>query len=146
MEIRAAKPFEIDWINQRYDEVEFVHSVFDRETIAIAEVGAQKAGLGRLVSVGKNTFELGGMYVFDAFRGCGIAGDIVEFLLRYAGPQSTVYCIPFQHLVPFYERYGFRLCSDFTQVPDEILRKLNWCGERYAKPTALLVLFSFQDQ
>lgn len=140
LEVRAAKIAEIEWINQRYDEAEFVHSVFEKEVIAIAEVDGQKAGVGRLVSVNKGNLELGGMYVFESFRGKGIAGKIIEFLLRHVDSQSTVYCIPFQHLVPFYERYGFRLCSDYTNVPEEVLKKFQWCQERYANPTSLLVL------
>ncbi len=140
LRVRAAKISEIEWINQRYDEVEFVHSVFEKETIAIAEFDGQKAGIGRLVNVNKGNLELGGMYVFELFRGKGIAGEIIEFLLSYVDSQTTVYCIPFQHLVPFYERYGFRLCSDYTNVPEEILKKFHWCKGKYADPTSLLVL------
>jgi GNAT superfamily N-acetyltransferase len=103
LEVRAAKISEIEWINQRYDEVEFVRSVFEKEIIAIAEVDGQKAGIGRLVNVNKGNLELGGMYVFESFRGKGIAGEIIEFLLSHADSKSIVYCIPFQHLVPFYE-------------------------------------------
>ena len=139
-QIRAAKDFEIEWVNQRYDEVEFVHSVFEKEIIAIAEIGAQKAGLGRLVAVNKDSFELGGMYVLESFRGKGIAGEIVKFLLNHVKPDCTVYCIPFRHLVPFYERYGFSLCSDYANVPEKILKKFQWCEGKYANPTSLLVL------
>ena len=89
--VRDAKITEIEWINQRYDEVEFVHSVFENEVIAIAEIEGQKAGLGRLVN--KGYLELGGIYVFDSFRGKGIAGEIVEFLLGYVDSQRTIYCI-----------------------------------------------------
>ena len=36
IEVRAARESEIDWVNKCYDEVEFVHSTFDKEVIAIA--------------------------------------------------------------------------------------------------------------
>lgn len=77
--IRIAKASEIDWINQRYDEVEFVHSVFEKEIIAIAEIGAQQAGIGRLVNVTEHDFELGGMYVFEPFRSKGVAERSLNF-------------------------------------------------------------------
>lgn len=71
LEVRAAKVAEIEWINQCYDEVEFVHSIFEKEIIAIAEIDDQKAGVGRLVNVKQGNLELGGMYVFESFRGKG---------------------------------------------------------------------------
>ncbi len=66
--IRTANRSEIEWINKCYDEVEFVHSIFDKEVIAIAEFNNQNAGIGRLVRINSDNLELGGMYVFDAFR------------------------------------------------------------------------------
>lgn len=54
IQIRRAKPSEIDWINNCYDQVKFVHSTFDNEIIAIAESCGEKAGLGRLVTVDAN--------------------------------------------------------------------------------------------
>jgi N-acetylglutamate synthase-like GNAT family acetyltransferase len=138
IQIRTAQNSEIDWINQCYDQVEFVHSIFEKEIIAIAEVDGQKAGLGRLVSVGKDSYELGGMLVFEPFRGKGIAGEIVKFLLGQAPLNCKIYCIPFQHLVPFYEKHGFAPCSEIDQVPEEIVKKFYWCGGKYSNPTSLL--------
>ena len=69
IEVRAAKKSEMEWINTKYDEVEFVHSIFDKEVIAVAEANGQKAGIGRLVTIDENNFELGGIYVFEEFRG-----------------------------------------------------------------------------
>lgn len=66
--IRAAERQEVEWINNCYDQVEFIHSHFENEIIAIAEFNGEKAGLGRLVKVDENNLELGGMYVFESFR------------------------------------------------------------------------------
>jgi predicted GNAT family N-acyltransferase len=134
---QALKP-EIDWINQCYDEVEFVHSSFDNEVIAVAEVEGKKAGIGRLVQVNSTSQELGGMYVFEDFRGIGIAGQIVKFLLERSSPLQTIYCIPFAHLSDFYQKSGFEICTNFEQVPAEILRKHLWCKEKYTHPVSLL--------
>lgn len=140
LKLRIAGKNEITWINKCYDEVEFVHSHFDNEIIAIAELDGQKAGLGRLVTVDDQHLELGGMYVFEAFRGKGIAKELVKFLLGHANPSQTVYCIPFEHLLSFYKQCGFADCPNLDLVPQELLRKYRWCKEKYAHPTALLVI------
>lgn len=140
LKLRAAEKLEIEWINKCYDEVEFVHSNFENEIIAIAELNGQKVGLGRLVTVDEKHFELGGMYVFEAFRGKGVAKEIVKFLLEHVKPFQTIYCIPFNHLLPFYEQCGFATCSNLDLVPKELLEKYRWCKEKYTHPTALLVL------
>jgi GNAT superfamily N-acetyltransferase len=137
--IRSAEKSEIEWVNQCYDEVEFVHSHFDNEIIAVAEYGGQKAGLGRLVTVDDKHLELGGMYVFESFRGKGVAKEIVQFLLGAVKSHQTVYCIPFEHLIPFYKQCGFTTCSCLDLVPQELLKKYLWCKEKYAHPTSLLI-------
>lgn len=43
--IRAAEKQEMEWINNFYDQVEFIHSHFESEVIAIAEFNGGKAGL-----------------------------------------------------------------------------------------------------
>lgn len=140
LKVRAAKNTEIEWINKCYDEVEFVHTVFDKEIIAIAELDGHKAGIGRLVTVDSNHLELGGMYVFESFRNKGIARAIVDFLLKHNSTAKTVYCIPFEHLASFYKGFGFSPCLDFEQVPKKLLEKYLWCKEKYSHPTSLLVL------
>ena len=139
--VRVAKRQEIDWINTMYNEVEFVHSTFDNEIIAIAEVDGVKGGVGRLVQVDATiNLELGGMYVFDAYRGKGIARDIVRFLLTLVKPAQTVYCIPFKHLQDFYKQCGFTDCNMNSTVPSKVADKYNWCQKKYPYPTTLLVL------
>lgn len=142
LKLRTAEESEIGWINNCYDQVEFMHSNFDNEVIAIAEFDKQKAGLGRLVKVDENNLELGGMYVFESFRGKGIGQELVKFLLTYSEPLQTVYCIPFEHLLPLYKKCGFTSCTNFGLVPKKILDKFRWCQEKYRHPTSLLVLES----
>lgn len=140
LKLRTAEASEIGWVNNCYDQVEFVHSDFDNEVIAIAEFDQKKAGLGRLVKVDEKNLELGGMYVFEAFRCKGIAKELVKFLLTYIELFQTVYCIPFEHLLPLYKQCGFTSCSNLDSVPQKILDKYCWCQEKYSNPTSLLVL------
>jgi hypothetical protein len=71
IQIRAASKTDIEWINHRYKEVDFVPSIFEKEVIAVAEFKGERAGLGRLVTLDEQNAELGGMYVFEPYRGKG---------------------------------------------------------------------------
>lgn len=140
LQLRLAKRSELGWINECYDRVEFIHSNFDNEIIAIAELNGQKAGVGRLITIDKETLELGGIYVLESFRNKGMAKELVTFLLKQAKPGQIVYCIPFEHLASFYKKCGFASCANLEDVPKDILKKYFWCREKYTNPTALLVL------
>jgi N-acetylglutamate synthase-like GNAT family acetyltransferase len=140
--VRYAKRSEIEWINKRYDEVGFAHSDFENEQIVIAELDGKKAGLGRLVAIDENSLELGGIYVFKDFRGKKVASKIVEFILSGDCKGKDIYCLPFEHLVPFYKRYGFVLCPDIKKAPEKIITKYYWCKNTYSHPVQLLILKS----
>jgi N-acetylglutamate synthase-like GNAT family acetyltransferase len=138
MKIRKALENELPWINKKYDEVAFVHSRFENEIIAIAEVDGEKAGIGRLVSLDNDNLELGGIYVFEKFRGKGIAHKIVEFLLKSSKPNKTIYCIPFAKLSTFYKKFGFAPCRELKEAPQDIVRKIQWCQRSYEEHVELL--------
>lgn len=140
--VRIAEKSEIDWINKCYDEVGFVHSIFENEIIVVAEYNNQKAGIGRLVKVDSSSLELGGIYTLDAFRGKGIARKVIEFLLRQAGTSKNIYCIPFEHLANFYQEFGFKPCSPNVAIPKELQKKYEWCKTTYQCPTLLLKLIN----
>lgn len=140
VKIRMALKGEIEWINKKYDEIQFQHADFDKEIIAIAEICTEKVGVGRLVTIDKRNLELAGIYVFNPYRNQGIAGKIIEFLLSYCLPSQNVYCIPFSQLNAFYQRYGFTLCTELQHVPKVILNKCNWCEKSHNVLVELLIL------
>lgn len=99
MHIRLAKEADIFWSNQQYDKARFVHSHFANEIIAIAEIDAIKAGLGRLVKIEEGFWELGGIYVLEEYRNQKVASRIIEFLLKSPAIEACdIFCIPFTHL------------------------------------------------
>lgn len=139
--ITKASKVEMPWINARYDEVQFVHSNFESEVIAIAAVHEEKVGLGRLVVVDDTSLELGGIYVFNAYRGQGIARMLVDFLLKCAAPGHNIYCIPFAKLTHFYQSFGFMPCDlPSENIPKPIVKKFTWCEQNYDERVELLVL------
>lgn len=140
LKVRIAKKTEIQWINHCYDEVDFIHSNFDKEIIAIGEIDGSRAGIGRLVKIDSDNFELGGMYVFESFRNCGVASAVVDFLLKNAPLSKTIYCIPFEHLLSFYKGFGFAARTNLDLVPKEVLEKYQLCKEKYSQATSLLIL------
>lgn len=139
---RQARADEIDWINERYAEVAFKPSDYDREYIVIVEYDGSPAGIGRLVQIDEHHCELGGIYAFPEYRGKGVARAIVSSLLEqnpYNG--ATIWCLPFENLTGFYQGFGFREDETITP-PAEVAKKLAWCNEdgRYEQRAVLLVM------
>lgn len=108
--------------------------------IAIAEVDGVRAGIGRLQRIDEKNAELGGILVLSEFRGGGVARQIVRFLLEQSEQFLSVFCIPFEHLVPFYSDCGFHVLDRVEGVPLEIQKKLQWCGDTYENKTTLMIL------
>ena len=132
--LRIATPDEAPWINARYAEVGFLPSDLSREIVIIAEIDGRAAGLGRIVPVDERSCELGGMLVFDEFRGRGVARAIIDELLRHAQGRD-VYCIPFAELEALYGSAGFARTGD---APSEVSEKFEWCMQAYDKPVVLM--------
>ena len=136
--IKKAQKSDLYWINSMYKEVDFVASNFDNEYIVIALVNNQNAGLGRLVYIDNQNIELGGIYVFENFRGLKIADLIVSTLLKENPFQNTtIWCLPFENLLAFYQKFDFKENSE-NNPPEKVLHKLNWCTHTYNKKTLLL--------
>jgi GNAT superfamily N-acetyltransferase len=136
--VRRIEPSELEWANARYEEADFVPSSAE-DLIVVAEVGGEKAGLGRVVSIDTITGELGGMYVLPAFRGANVARSIVQALID-ASSHQTLFCIPFMHLTGFYGSFGFREADRDITVPEAVRKKVDWCNRHYPNPVALMVL------
>lgn len=140
IELRQAKPEEIEWINAQYDKVGFKHSVYENESIAIALLNGEKAGLGRLQRIDNSVAELGGMFVDSKFRNLGIASKIVAYLLEHSNDYEKIYCLPFAHLESFYQKFGFGSENDKESIPCAILEKHGWCNSEYDQETLLFVM------
>lgn len=137
MKLRVAEPHDLDWINARYEEVHFQPSD-TTQRVVIAEVEGEPAGIGRLVPAG-DAYELGGMLVFDAFRGRGIARQIIDELLRLAEGHD-VYCIPFADLEPIYAKAGFARIEEDATTPEYVREKIAWCRREMERAVVLMKL------
>lgn len=136
--IRMASPGELEWINARYREIDFLPSA-PNDHLAIAQVDGKAAGLGRIVGIDHRVGELGGMVVFDQFRGAGLSKRIIALLL--ATPDyDHLYCLPFSKLESLYASFGFRRVAHLAGVPARVREKHRWCGEFYPEPVLLMEL------
>jgi GNAT superfamily N-acetyltransferase len=138
--IRQSRRDELEWVNGCYAAVGFAPSDALRDTILIAEIGGQRAAIGRLVTIEEGVQELGGIYVLEPFRRYGVARELVEKLIELAGP-ARLYCIPFTHLSRFYESTGFvPIRSSDPAPPRSVMEKVKWCNAHYTGGVVLLVL------
>lgn len=136
--LRTALPGELARINEHYRAIDFLPCGED-DFVVVAEIGGKTAGLGRIVPVEPGVGELGGMYVFDQFRGCGISKAIIRFLLEAPG-VDYLYCLPFGNLENLYASFGFRRLDDLAGVPEKILEKYRWCAGFYPQQVLLMGL------
>jgi GNAT superfamily N-acetyltransferase len=136
VKLRVATASDARWINERYAEVRFLPSDLSREVVVIASIDDEPAGIGRIVDVDEQSCELGGMLVFERFRGRGVARAIIDELLQHARGRD-VYCIPFAELESLYASAGFERASE---APLHVREKFEWCQRTYEKPVLLMRL------
>jgi len=135
--ISNAHEADLTWVNQQYKAIDFKPSCFENELIAIARVDNKPIGVGRLQTIEDKIAELGGMYVDSAHRQQGVADKIVVHLLANSTVYKTIYCLPFAHLAPFYQRFGFKPVATTATVPQEVSAKVDWCRNTYEHPVLL---------
>ncbi len=137
---------DLAWVNEQYRSIGFLPSDGVDETIVIARVNGERAGLGRLKRIDADSAELGGIYVFPSYRKKGVAAAVVASLVAEGKRYKTLYCLPFEHLRAFYESYGFIMTDPDASVPADIRKKLAFCGKTYESRVLLLILNSaFSD-
>jgi len=135
---KAAKQ-DLGWINEQYQQVGFVPSDLETDTVFIAVLKNKYVGLGRLVKYDEDHYELGGIYTLEAYRGMHIANLVVSRLVEHVKSEGIahVYCIPFEKLSAFYQKFGFSDVKDVSHVPKRIADKCNWCLAQYEERVVL---------
>jgi GNAT superfamily N-acetyltransferase len=107
--LRDLRDDERAWAQTQYQALRFASSPPDAISL-VAELAGDRVGLGRLVRHPGDVVELGGIWTTDAARGRGVARAMVTALLaRFAARDEPgpLWCIPFAHLAPFYQSFGF---------------------------------------
>lgn len=143
MGIKIATAQDLDWVNEQYTKADFVHSTLKNETIAIVTHNDCYAGVGRIVYLNDEEAEMGGIYILEEFRGHSLANELVGYLVEEVKKKGLkqVYCLPFEELQMFYEKFGFKQCDvEMTPINDDVLKKFHWCQHNYEKKVLLLKL------
>jgi N-acetylglutamate synthase-like GNAT family acetyltransferase len=136
--VRGATPAERESINQRYRDIAFRLSEAD-DVQLVAEVDGAPAGLGRITPIAPRIGELGGIVVFPAFRGSGVARQIIDVLVTTTD-YDFLYCLPFGNLEDLYASFGFRRLQAGAELPAKVADKLCWCRQSYDAPVLLMGL------
>jgi N-acetylglutamate synthase-like GNAT family acetyltransferase len=134
--LRAASPGDLAWINERYRSIDFRLSTPD-DLQVVAELDGKPAGLGRIVPIEGRIGELGGMLVFDEYRGTGLSKAIIAFLAQ-TNRFDFLYCLPFANLESLYEGFGFRRVDAGSSLPVKVREKYHWCAAFYNEPVLLM--------
>ena len=114
-----------------YDEIRFARTDPSCTRMIGAFAGERTVGLGRLINLGSHAgadhYELGGMWVDQARRRAGLANRIIEGLLPWTPPSATLWCTPFEHLMPLYAAHGF-VSVPTDEAPPRLLERLAGCA------------------
>lgn len=135
-QLREATEGDRPAINAIYASLGFMPWDPAQDQLLVATVGDRLVGCGRLQRF-SNAVELGGMYVHPDFRGHGIARTVLKSLVELLGNEAC-YCMPFDHLIPFYEEFGFARCDE-QNLPQAIEEKVAYFRDVYMHPTILMV-------
>lgn len=140
--IRWASTKDQTWVDAQYAAIDFKPSDVEAHQVIIASWADQQVGLGRLVPVAENQFELGGIYVLPDFRQKGIAARIVQHLIEVCPSGTILYCIPFLHLTNYYQSFGFKPVTgdEISSLPKSIYEKWQWCNGYYDSGGDLLLM------
>lgn len=118
---------------QHVSEEEEWDGLDDQCTHVLAELGdGTPVGTGRLLPDGK----IGRMAVMKEYRGRGVGGRILEFLMQIARDQGheKVVLASQVHAIPFYERFGFTAYGE--EFPDAGIPH-RWMKARLTTPAGI---------
>lgn len=123
-------------VNAIYASLGFMPWNPQQDHLLVAVTDDRLVGCGRIQRYG-GAIELGGMYVHPNHRGKGIARQILVSLVDLL-QDETCYCIPFAHLIPFYQEFGF-MPAPQGDVPAAIVDRVAFFRDVYMHPTILMV-------
>lgn len=127
---------EPEWVeraNRIYADVRFERSAPADRTFGIIDSG-ELVALGRACHHADGAVEVGGFWTHPEHRGRGHARAVVSRVLGSIASGTRVWCVPFDHLVPFYASFGLEPAPAGVQPPASITAKLRSCGSAFSAP------------
>lgn len=107
MVVRAARADEQNRTNAAYAKWGYSGKAELEDTVILAELDGELVGLVRQTLEG-GVVMLRGMYVALNMQRQGVGTAMLGEFVKHLGKRDC-YCIPYEHLVHFYGRYGFEV-------------------------------------
>lgn len=104
--INLAKPQDIEDLKTFYHQCGYGGGLNEKDRILIARLEAEIVGAVRLCPE-TGFLVLRGMQVLAPFQHQGIGKQLLQSCTEYLFDQ-VCYCIPWQHLISFYQQAGFQ--------------------------------------
>lgn len=105
LEIRRARPDELDAVARFYERFGYAGQVSDDAIVFVADQDGAIVGLLRLESEFGVTV-LRGVRVLSEYQHQGIGTKLLRAVANHLGPESC-YCVLYSHLTGFYGQIGF---------------------------------------
>lgn len=121
MIVRSAVPSEHLAILRFYERCGYRGGLSDSDDILVALDGAELVGVVRLCYEDGITV-VRGMQVHPDQQRKGVGIQLLRACTAWLGPQ-TCFCLPYGHLIEFYERGGFRRIDE-KDLPPALLERL----------------------
>ena len=122
---------EVPSTDRIYDELRFARTDPACTRMLGAFAGEEVVGLGRLIDLGayggSEHYELGGMWVAPSHRRTGLASRIIREVLPWAPTGASLWCTPFEHLMPLYGAHGFASVAT-EEAPPRLMERLAGCA------------------
>jgi predicted N-acetyltransferase YhbS len=109
MKIELAETADLACVQSFYLRAGYSGGASPGDTVLMARTDQSIVAAVRLCAE-DNTLVLRGMYVAVEMQGLGIGTRLLEATSAAVGSREC-WCIPYNHLMDFYSRIGFRVCE-----------------------------------
>jgi len=121
--VEVAQPSELEEVAAFYKHCGYGGGVSERETTLVLRVGGQLIGAVRLCPE-EGYVVLRGMQVHPAFQRQGVGYRLLSACVPFLEKRQRSFCLPYTHLVSFYEKAGFSEVPS-TELPAFLSARLS---------------------
>ncbi|MCP4178875.1 MAG: GNAT family N-acetyltransferase [bacterium] len=121
MKYRTIEASKLKWLNSFYDSCGYGGKFVPSDIVTYVVDNERPIGVGRL-SLENEKVVLRGMQVLEEYRGKGVGTSLLNNLIE-ALYDRECFCLPYTHLLDFYRKVGFRLCSN-NEAPNFLKSRL----------------------
>ncbi|TFV99474.1 N-acetyltransferase [Oxalobacteraceae bacterium OM1] len=121
LRVEIARSADMPDVLALYAEGGYTGGVASADRVFVARLGSELAGAVRLCPEGGTTM-LRGMQVRARYQRMGVGRALLRACVPFLD-AGVAYCLPYTHLVAFYEAAGFRVAG-VDEIPEFLRRRL----------------------